>query len=52
LLTEPGDLLLEVADRVLIGGSLGDDSMRGGLGNTSEGLCASPSSEGLEDSEG
>lgn len=52
LLAESGDLLLEVADRVLIGGSLGDEGLQGCLGDVSKGFCAPPDSEGLEDGEG
>jgi hypothetical protein len=52
LLAELGDLLLEVADRVLIGGSPGDEGSRGGLGDVAEGFGATPGSEGLEYGEG
>jgi hypothetical protein len=52
LLAELGDLLLEVTDRVLIGSGLGDEGPWGGLGDASEGLRTSSSSEGLKDSKG
>jgi hypothetical protein len=52
LLAEPGDFLLKVADRVLIGGGPGDESSGGGLGDVTKGFSASSSPEGLQDGEG
>jgi hypothetical protein len=47
LLAEPGDFLLKVADRVLIGSSPGDEGPGGGLRDIAKGFGASSGPEGL-----
>jgi hypothetical protein len=47
LLAEPGDFLLKVVDRVLIGGGLGDEGSGGSLRDVAKGFGASSSPKGL-----